>query len=76
MNGKLRLFSLMFPLSSTQEAVIPFNVSRYGEFLTEALQDLEGDYADLLSQTPTQLGECVWLRLLRFFSQNFFFYLP
>ncbi|XP_063864716.1 N-acetylated-alpha-linked acidic dipeptidase 2-like isoform X3 [Scylla paramamosain] len=40
----------------SHEDVIPFSVSLYGEFLTEALQDLEEEYSSLLNQTQTELG--------------------
>lgn len=40
----------------SNEAVVPFSVHLYGEFLTEALLDLEAAYEDLLNQTQPLLN--------------------
>ncbi|MPD04661.1 hypothetical protein E2C01_100359 [Portunus trituberculatus] len=37
------------------EDVVPFSVSLYGEFLMEALEDLEKEYGSLLNQTQREL---------------------
>lgn len=39
----------------SHEEVVPFSVDLYGEFLTEALQDLEEEYGSLLNQTQPGL---------------------
>ena len=38
---------------------MPFSVHLYGEFLTEALQDLEKEFGKLLNETQPELGKWV-----------------